>query len=178
MNDNGNGRGRPKLNKPPRTGRWQPQIWRPEYEAMVMQSIVGNSNTKIARAFSCTPQHVSNILNTDEAKNIKKAVLAEMRKEALSNAQDTLGAIAHKSLERLYDAVHSDALFEKSPFAVIDRGLRVMEHVGMIRPSKAPDGGGIHVNGGRTVILTASASEQLAKGLDEANEVARLYGTK
>jgi hypothetical protein len=144
---------------------------------MVMHSITGASNTTVARRHNCTPQHVSNILNTDEAKAIKKAVLAQMRKETIGNAQEMLGEIAMKSLERLHDAVHSDVLFEKSPFAVIDRGMRIMEHVGMIRPAKAPDGGGIHVNGGRTVILTASASEQLAKGLEEANEVARLYGS-
>lgn len=167
-------RGRPRLDKPPQTGRWIPQVWRPEYETIVLESCMGHSNTAIAQKHGCTAQHVSNILNTPQGKGLRDLLAERLRKHAMDTVPQKLEAIAAKTVDRIFDFVHSDAMFEKMPTAVIDRGLKIMEHVGMIRPRD--HGNTINLNNNRTVVLTPEAAASIERGLIAADEVKRLHG--
>jgi hypothetical protein len=122
-----------------------------------------------------TIQHIYNILNLEEAEKIRTALLERMREKTVESIPTQMEYIATKTLSRLRSVVDSDDLFEKSPFAVIDRGLKVAEGLGHFRAGKATDGG-THIE--KAIILTGDRATQFAEGLEKANEVKLLRGSK
>lgn len=119
--------------------KWQPKKWRPEYTKMVALSILGMSNQAISDAiFKETGvryhfQHVSNVLNTTNGRIIYRHMADNVKKHVEATIPDRLTAIAHKTIERIEEMINDDDLFKKSPFAVIDRGMKVAASTGHIK---------------------------------------------
>lgn len=141
--------------------RWRPKEWLPIYEQIVVLSIAGRSNKDLASMFAYTEQHVCNILHTPEASLVRGLVLEKMRERAVEGIPAKLEATATKAAERIHDAIHDDELFEKSPFAIVDRSFRVLEAAGHIKSGDKPLGPLNVYSGGKAFILTEAAAERI-----------------
>jgi hypothetical protein len=119
--------------KGPRLTKWVAKKWQPEYERMVAYSALGRSNKEIALMMKYTPEHVSNVLNLPQAKELKDKILAKMRERTLEDVPTLLKKVAQKTAERLDTLINDDELFAKSPLAIIDRGMEVMKGTGYLK---------------------------------------------
>ena len=100
---------------------------------MVAYSALGWSNLKIAQEMKYTPVHVSNVLNLPQAKELRDKILLRMRERTMTDIPTLLAQVAQKTAERLQILVNDDEKFEKSPFAIIDRGLDVIKGLGHLK---------------------------------------------
>ncbi len=177
MSGNGNGNG--KRGRPPgsKNGsrqacltRWVPKTWDVWMTEVVMLSTRNVSNTDLATKYGVTPQHISNIINTPQAALIRREMLDALQERVSQTTARRLESIATKTVERLDRLIHDDDAFKESPFAIIDRGLKVMEGIGKL---KKKDAGGVNVE--KAVILSGQHSKELLEGIKEAREVRKLY---
>ena len=160
---------------------WKPKKWRPEYERMVALSCLGWSNKMIAKELDYTKEHVSVILNMEEAETIRQMVLERMREKVAVSIPERLQKIAEKTVERLETAMQDDDLFEKSPFALIDRGMDVLKGLNHLKGGGNGSGGGLTVNvssGGQAMVLSAGQADGLTEALMKANEVRKLHAAE
>jgi len=141
---------------------------------MVYLSAVGFGNREIGQRLGYTKEHVSNVLNLEQADVFREQLLTRMREKALMDIPMTLGKIAEKTVARLHELVHDDERFMRNPFAVIDRGLEIVKGVGHLKHGNAHDGGGIVVHGNAMIGMPIEIMEKLASGLATANEAKRL----
>lgn len=154
---------------------WKPKEWRPEYERVVALSCMGKSNTEVALLTNFTSQHVSNILNLDEAAVFRKQVLDKMRERSMMDIPEQMERLKGNIVKRLNEAMTDDVLFQDSPFALLDRGIRVLEG------SKVLDKGGavtnVQVNNqnNSTMVLPTESANTLIEGLRKADEVKRVH---
>jgi len=150
----------------PTFGRWLPREWKPVYSEIVLLSCAGWKGTDLAEKYNYTEVHISNILRTPQAGLLRKRVLEELQGRALESIPAKLEQIAEKTVDRLRQVVNDDALFEKSPFGVIDRGLKVLTGVGHLK--NEDQRGGMHIK--NAVVLTKEHSSDLIDGLKRAKE--------
>lgn len=158
---------------------WKPKKWRPEYERIVALSCLGWSNKMIAENLDYTKEHVSTILNLEEAETIRMMVLEKMREKTVASIPERLEKIANKTVERLEAAMNDDDLFEKSPFALIDRGMDVLKGLNHLRGGGNGSNSGLTVNvgaGGQAMVISTGQADALAEALNKANEVKQLHG--
>lgn len=177
MSGNGNGkrkRGRPPGSKNgsrlPQLTRWVPKTWEVWMTEVVMLSTNNVPNTDLAVKYNVTPQHISNIINTPQAALIRRQLLDALQERVSQTTAKRLESIATKTVERLDKLIHNDTKFEESPFAIIDRGLKVMEGIGKLQRR---DAGGIKVD--KAIILSGQHSSELLEGMREAREVKKLH---
>lgn len=156
--------------KAPKLTKWVAKKWQPEYERMVAYSAMGWSNKKIAETLRYTPEHVSNVLNLPQAKELKDKILARMRERTLEDVPSILKKIAQKTAERLQTIVDDDELFAKSPFAVIDRGLEVMKGVGHLKGGGNGSAGVTNQQNNFFNGIPPALLEQLNGGMKAANK--------
>jgi hypothetical protein len=129
--------------------KWQMQKWLPHYEQIVALSCTGVSNKYLADKFDYTPVHISNILNTPQAKQIKQVILEKARAV-------TLESDIPERIERIKDAALSvveevmirrrEELTLESPFAMLDRAQKVLAGVGLMRTEGGISVGKIEIN--------------------------------
>lgn len=160
---------RGKLNK------WRPKKWRAEYDRIVALSVCGRSNKQIAEEVNFTPEHVSTVLNLPQAEELRLALQVRLRDKILEDVPTVLTRTAQKVAKRLEEMVDDNELFEKSPFAVIDRGLDLLKGLRHLQPSSGSSPGmpGVTING-PAVIMPAMAAEGIRDGLRKADEALRL----
>lgn len=152
--------------------RWVPKEWRPEYEAITALSCTGLSNEEVGRRFGYGKQQISNILNTPQAKALREIIVNRLREkntETLSQRMDNLNIAA---LERIEAVITSDTIFERSPLAIFDRSMKVLEKTGAVKGDSSNTGNTINGNViGKAMIMTTEAANILSEGLRKANEV-------
>jgi len=156
-------------------GRWKPKVWRPEYDRMVAFSVCGKSNIWIAKQLGFTPEHVSNILHQDEAVALAERLQQKLRENIEINIPTVLDEIAVKSVERLKAIMDNDELFQKSPFAVVDRGMDVLKGLNHLRTKGESSNNGNTTNIG-TVIIAPNQTSDILDGLERVKEVKRIHG--
>lgn len=154
-------------------GKWTPKKWKADYDRVVGYHVVGKENKEIAVILGFTPEHVSTILNLPAAQELKKKMEAALREKMLTNIPDTLDYIARKTTERLKQVVDNDALFEKSPFAVIDRGMDVLKGLNHLKGGGNGSGSG-SINVERAIIVSGASAEGLVAGFGKADEARRM----
>lgn len=156
-----------------RLGKWVPKKWKADYDRVVGYHVVGKENKEIAVMLGFTPEHVSTILNTPQAQELKKKMEASLREKMLTNIPETLDYVARKGAERLKQIVDNDDLFEKSPFAVVDRAMDVMKGLNHLKGGgNGSQGGGINVE--RAIIVSGESAAGLVAGFGKADEARRL----
>lgn len=155
--------------RPPRLTRWRPRRWQPEYERMVIMSVGGMSNAEIGNALGYSKQHVSNVLNLEQAEVLRQELIGRMREVAMNDIPARLHEITVKTVDRLHRMVHNDDLFEKSPFAVIDRGLEVVKGLGHLKHGNSDQvpGSLVHVGGNAIITLPDALGQRIAEGLEQ-----------
>lgn len=169
-------RGRPKgsVHGTLKQNAWVPKKWRPEYDRVVAYSVVGKANTWIAEQLGFTPEHVSSILNTPQGLELASKLQAKLRENIELNIPETLGELAVLATKRLKSLLENDAIFEKSPFAVVDRGLDVLKGL------KHLQGGGNGAPGqttniGTAVIVTPGQRSDILDGLQRIADIKKLH---
>lgn len=155
-----------------RLGKWVPKKWKADYDRVVGYHVVGKENKEIAVMLGFTPEHVSTILNTPQAQELKKRLEASLREKMLTNIPDALEYVARKTADLMKKVVDDEKLFEKSPFAVIGMGMDVMKGLNHLKGGGNGAGGTINVE--RAVIVSGAAADGLVAGFDKANEARRL----
>ena len=145
--------------------RWVPKRWSPVYDQVVLLSVAGRSNTEIAKIFEFTPQHVSNIITTPQAALIRAEVSRKLRERAADTIPEKLEAAAAKAAQRVKDVIEDDDLFERSPFAVVDRSLKVLQATGYIKGEQ--DRAPIRE---RTLVIPAELALRMLEGMARIDE--------
>lgn len=156
---------------------WKPKKWRPEYERMVAYSCVGWSNKMIAQALGYSKEHVSCILNMEEAESVRVALLERMREKTLTSIPEDLEYVARKTTQLLRKAVDDEEMFERSPFQLIDRGMEVLKGLGHLRGGGNGSNGGttINVAGNAQMVVSTKQADSLAEALSKADQVKLLH---
>lgn len=159
-------------------GKWKPKKWRPEYDRIVGYSALGRSNVWIAENLQFTPEHVSTILNLPEAKALMEKLQTKLRERIVLNIPEVLDDVAQMAVKRLKQVMESDELFEKSPFAVIDRGMDVLKGLNHLRgggngaPVLPPPGTVTNIG---VVNITPGQKSDITMGLEKIAEVRQLH---
>jgi hypothetical protein len=111
-----------------KSASYNPATWKPMYDAIIMDLVIFGSKKKdIAARFKVTPQTVSNIINCEQGKIKIRAAQERVRETMIRSIPQRMGDIAEKFVNRMEEFAADDTLYEKSPFAVIDRGMRFMQ---------------------------------------------------
>jgi hypothetical protein len=152
-------------------GKWVPKKWKADYDRVVGYHVVGKENKEIAVILGFTPEHVSTILNTPQAQELKAKLEASLREKMLTNIPETLEYVARKTADLMKKVVDNDQLFEKSPFAVIGMGMDVMKGLNHL---KGGGNGAGPINVERAIIVSGESAAGLVAGFDKANEARRL----
>lgn len=107
---------------------YNPVTWKPLYDAIILHLVMfGGKKKDIASRFGVTPQTVSNIINCEQGKIQIRAAQERVRETMIRSIPQRMGDIAEKAVSRMEEFINDDTLYEKSPFAVIDRGMRFMQ---------------------------------------------------
>lgn len=147
--------------------KWQPKQWKIEYEKIVMMDLMGLKGYEIAERIGCTPQHVYNILGTDQAVAIQKSLINRVRKEALDMTQE-IKEIQELTVTRLKKCLKDDDIFNESRLGFITRGIDVMKGTGEYLKN-APTN---QVN--NQFILPPSIADRFLEGLEKSDKAREL----
>lgn len=161
--------------------RWNPKSWKPEYELIVAASATGMSNVTLAEKFGFTKEHISNILNCEEAKKIQAQILGRLRQQSLEDVPTQLARARVLAAKRVLNVLENDTLATNSPMAIFDRSLQTLRFT---QPGGDPESiPGSVVN--NTVInnnvqqnnftLLTERAKNLHEGLAAALEVEKLH---
>lgn len=153
--------------RPAKLQRWRPKEWTPVYEQIVILSCgMNKSNKELGDMFGFTPQHISNILCTPEASLVRRRVLETLREKVDGGLPRRLSDLADKATQRVAQVLYDDAIFERSPFAVVDRSLAVLRGVGKLRSAEEAKGDTTN----NVLILAGETANELRDGLRKARE--------
>lgn len=155
--------------------KWQPGVWLPEYEMIVADSCKGQSNTDLAKLYNFTPQHISNILNTEEARSIKAEIVKAIRQSSLDLMEKQYGEIVTQSVENIHSVIHNDDLLKNHPFSQFDRSITALKGLGKLQEEAKA---GVVNNNSQTNIMVINSTQETAitKGLDKLREIELLHG--
>lgn len=128
-------RGRPRkgLNFIRKTERWKPVEWRPEYTEIVALSATGISNVAISQMKNVTPQHVSNILNTEQAKQLRTIINQKWVDKLTSTLPDTLTKLQVNALNVISRVLESEEVIKKNPIALLKESIAVLKGTGLMK---------------------------------------------
>lgn len=158
-----------------RRPRWQPKTWHPVYEQVVALAAAGKTNLELAEIFDYTPQQVSNILCTEEAKKVLSNIADNLRTEGTKSVQARLERLTNAALDVSEDILitRKDEFLEAAPFKLLDRSLAILRGVGkMIGEDKGVTNNTVN----NTMIISDSHQKQISSGLDKAVEAWKLHG--
>lgn len=161
--------------------KWKPRKWRPEYDRIVAMSCLGKSGTEIAAVTNYTPEHISVILNLDQAKEFAEKIRGKLAERFESTIAEDLSATATMAAKRIREVMESDVLFEKNPFQIIDRGLDVLKGLGHLRGGGNGAGTGVLVNAPGGAVFNnvpIETLQKLAEGMRTAKEVEKVHADK
>jgi predicted transcriptional regulator len=151
---------------------YRPKRWHPEFDLIVLASFMGKTNTEIAKEFGYTPQHVSNILSTSQAEEIRDSLREKISNQTEISISDRLKEISNVSLTRVETFLKNDELFEKSPFAFIDRAMRAAQ----IAQEKNDPKFQVNINNQtNNNVLGNDAIDRIANALEVTTEVGLLH---
>lgn len=157
-------RGRSKGSTGPSRGHLAPiQNWKVRHDKIVLLHLAGLSNKEIAAALDLTEQRVSQVLQDPLAKQIIAAGRDAIRKKLLSDVEDRIVHLAHRSLENIEETVNA----EISPLHPMKRhqdklGLELLSMIGYHRaPAPTPAGPSV----------PAEVFERLTRALERSERV-------
>lgn len=145
--------------------RWSPVKWEPIYEQFIAFSAIGYSNKDIAEKFGYTPQQVSNVLCTPQAKVIKEQLIRKIREDVLANSAGDREALIHRANENIGKVLNSDELREKSPFKMLEASMSYLKGVGQLESESK----------GTTIMINTQVANILQQGLTKSDEVKKLH---
>jgi hypothetical protein len=169
--------------KEPLKEKWQPKEWRPEYQMVVILSTMNYDQKTICEImaekynYEITVMHVSNILNTDKAKEIKAEILSKVEEKTIQTVEQNLEIMEQLAASRLVEMLSNDTLMMSNPFAVADRSLKILEGRQRLRTSMNPDRIGQQQNN-FFYTLPPEIQARIDNGLKNISKVEELHGSK
>lgn len=156
--------------------KWQPNEWEGEYEKITFESCLGVSNTDLAKKYNFTPQHISNILNTEQARQIKAEYVAAIRQGSLDLMEKQYGEIVERSVKNVHTVLHRDDILQSHPFSQFDRSITALKSLGKLQ--EEAKAGTVHNNTqiNNTMIITNQQESAIVKGLDKIEQIKLLHG--
>lgn len=158
-----------------RLNKWVPKKWKADYDRVVAYHVMGKSNTEIAQIIGFTPVHISNILHFPRALELKEKLESKLREKMETTIPQDLEYIAKKTTERLRKVLDNDELFDKSPFAVIDRGMDVLKGLNHLKGGGNGSPGTMNIE--RALIVSGESAAGLVAGFGKADEARKLNAT-
>ena len=153
---------------------WKPKEWSPHYEEIVAMSCTGVSNKYLAEKFNYHEVHISNILNTPQAKALKQIILAKMR-EAQTEAKipERIAELQVAALDIMREVLinRKDELVKESPFAMLDRSMKVLAGVGVFKGEHQQT----TINQHNKIEINQTLQMALVKTIEKADEAKRLH---
>lgn len=152
---------------------YKPRRWQPEFDLIVIESISGLDNETIGRKYGYTKQHVSNILSTAQAREIKDKVRTTVDKEFEGTLKQRLAKIGERAVEHVEKFIQDeDNLAERSPFMFIDRTLKIAQSVGTLMGDKSNNNSGQQINvAGNAIIMNNEKADDLKNAIKNSMEL-------
>lgn len=163
-------RGRPRGEwKGPKL-RYRPKKWLPEFSQVVFDyiAIPGITQEELGDKYGYTKVHINNILNSPQAAKIREATAKGILNYNEENVTVKLGEISQKAVERMHNFIHNDILYEKSPFAFIEKSIAIRKSIGDEKKDE-PKGGDFINNG--VIAISGPQAEGLLKSFELALEL-------
>jgi hypothetical protein len=163
--------------------KWQPKEWRPEYQLIVVLSTANYSGDDIVEImaekynYSVTKQHVSNILNTDKAKEIKAEILGKVIEKTEKTVEENLELMERLAASRLVELLKNDKLMEDNPFSVADRSIKILEGRAKLKTAAAFNGAP-HQQQNNFFNLPPEVLSRINAGLNKVQQVHELHDSK
>lgn len=158
--------------RPARLGkskRWVPKKWDIIYDQMIVLSCLGHTQEYIGQQFGYGKQQVCNILNTEEAKRKKLALIETVRASGVT-ITERLAKMEEAALKNIETALTSEELRTKSPLAVADRSMAFLKGMGKLEGDKPKE-----VEKVTNVFLGNELASKLIAGIEKANQAAALH---
>lgn len=168
------------------TKRFEPKTWKPVYDMYVFHHVMGKSNIWIAQEYKKTPQLICNVLRSMQGQVRIKVIAINLQTMREQTIESRMGTVADKFMKRIEAVVEDDELFEKAPFAFVDRGLAIIKGLGKMNgdPSSNPNGGSPAVHNtqnnfaGPVAILSEKAITDLKEAIAFSTEARALHESK
>lgn len=151
---------------------YKPRRWHPEFDLIVIESISGSDNETIGRKYGYTKEHVSNILSTSQAREIKEKVRHTVDKEFEGTLKQRLAVIGEKTVKHIENFINDeDNLAARSPFMFIDRTLKIAQSVGTLIGDRNNNSGQQINVAGNAIIMNNEKADDLKKALSDSMEL-------
>lgn len=149
--------------------RWVPKKWKPIYDKMVLLQISGLNNKEIAQTLRYTEQQVANILNTNEAHNLRQKLSISVNEKVMETIDAKIKKITIRAVDNAEKVLFNDEVLDKSPLAMLDRSVNFLKAVGKLRGEVSDTK--IH----NTIVLGTDVQKTLLAGLEKANKVQEMH---
>lgn len=153
---------------------YNPKRWHPEYDLIVFESINGKSNQEIGDKYGYTKQHISNILSTTQAREIKERIRGTIGRVAEEGFKERISSIGEQALKHVEAFIEDkNNLAERSPFMFIDRALKIGSSVGVLNSSSEKQSGHMQqINvAGNAIIMNNERADALKQALNDSMEL-------
>lgn len=166
-------RGRPvgSKGKGAKFTNYNPKRWHPEFDLIILESIAGKSNEEIGRKFGYTKEHISNILSTEETKQVKAKVRNVIDKEFEGGIKQRLASIGEKAIKHIESFIEDETNQAiNNPFQFIDRVVKIAQVTGTVNDETKKSSGNMLINTG-TIVLSGDKVNNLLSAIDKSKEV-------
>lgn len=151
-----------------RINRWVPRRWEEFYNQIVILAALNlKSNTELAEIYNISPQHVSNIINTPQAAELRERIY----NISLDNTKKiSIEGMILKAMERINSVLSNDEVFEKKTEFVTGVAMKLLSH----KMEKKEGSGNINVSGGNAIIFSAADGAAMREALKKSAEADEL----
>lgn len=162
---NGNGDSRVRAPAVSNSKKWVPKKWESLFDEWVLRSVLGASNIDIAAKYGYTKQHVSAVLNTPQAKLLKRQLHDNLRKGIELRTEERIAHMQDKAIARMAAVLDDDDLASMHPFPMFDRAMTLLKGTGVM---KSDDKGGI--NAKNAIFMAPDVARGILEGMQMADK--------
>lgn len=144
--------------------KWVPKKWESLFDEWVLRSVLGASNVDIAEKYKYTKQHVSAVLNTPQAKLLRRQLHDNLRKSIELRTEERISHLQDKALSRMTAVLDDNDLAVSQPFAMFDRSVKILQGTGIL---KVDDKGVVNKN---TILMAPELARGILEGIRMADK--------
>lgn len=144
--------------------KWVPKKWESLFDEWVLRSVLGASNVDIAEKYKYTKQHVSAVLNTPQAKLLRRQLHDNLRKSIELRTEERISHLQDKALSRMTAVLDDNDLAASQPFAMFDRSVKILQGTGIL---KVDDKGTVNKN---TILMAPELARGILEGIKMADK--------
>lgn len=148
---------------------WVPKKWEPLFDEWVLRSVLGTSNIAIAAHYGYTRQHVSAVLNTPQAKLLRRQLHDNLRKNIELKTTERIEHIQDKALSRMTQVIDDDQLAAAQPFAMFDRSVAILKGTGIFKSDEKAG-----INAKNAIFLAPELAKGILEGIRMADKAKQL----